>query len=280
MSELVLLEPRPRSLVRVASALEGVHPLARVRTFTGLERRLRRRAVAGCILDVFDPDVPISPPVLRQIRRRHPAVAIVVYSDFTSREMELYHLGLMEVDGVLRAEERPSPWEIRGAVEEALGNALARVVVDAVSDKIPPLIRECLRWGIQHPDGPPRVGELTEALGVPYRTLLRECRAQRVPPPGLLLLWGRLLLAAHLLDRPGATVDRAAYRVGYSTGGALRKAFRRHLGCSATGLRKRGGFSWALERFRQVGLRREPRPRAPWARSRHGTWRVLPTPGL
>ena len=55
--------------------------------------------------------------------------------------------------------------------------------------------------------------------------------------------------AARLLQEPGATVDEVAYRIGYSTGGALRRAIKRGTGLAPGELVRRGGLATALDRF-------------------------------
>jgi AraC-like DNA-binding protein len=75
-------------------------------------------------------------------------------------------------------------------------------------------------------------------------------------PPRDLLVWGRLIRASHLLEQPNRTVESVAYQLGYATGGALRKALKRHVGCSPSTLLRRGGLAWTLEVFQRDGLRR------------------------
>jgi AraC-like DNA-binding protein len=91
---------------------------------------------------------------------------------------------------------------------------------------------------------------------VSHGTLVREIRESKLESPRTLLLWGRLIRGAHLLERSGETVESAAFHLGYSTGGALGKAIKRHLGCSPSELLERGGVAWTLEVLQQqvVGI--------------------------
>ncbi len=211
----------------------------------------------GCVLDHLHTTPPITLPTLRTTRRGHPGVALVVASDFRGREMELYHLGRLNVDGVLRLEEEPPAREIRDVVGRALASALAQMVVQHAARELHPLVQESVRWAIEHADSRPRVAALAAGVGMTPRSLLRETRAMDVAPPRDLLLWGRLIRASHLLERPHQTVEAVAYHLGYATGGALRKALKRHVGCSPTTLLRRGGLAWTLKIFQRDGLRRE-----------------------
>jgi transcriptional regulator GlxA family with amidase domain len=181
-------------------------------------------------------------------------VALVIASDFTGREMELYHLGRLSVDGVIRMEESPTPRHIMAVVDQAIAASLATRVVLACGGSLPTLGQEAIRWAIEHAESRPQVSELAVAMAVGRRPLSREMRALGLGPPRKLLLWGRLVLASHLLERSTETVERVAFRLGYSSGGALGKALKRHVGYSPTELPRRGGVELTIRVLRKKVL--------------------------
>ena len=65
-------------------------------------------------------------------------MALVVASDFSGREIELYHLGRMSVDGVIRMEEAPPPRDIRAILDGAIAASLAQTVTQYVSQGYSP----------------------------------------------------------------------------------------------------------------------------------------------
>lgn len=181
-------------------------------------------------------------------------MALVVASDFSEKEMDLYHLGRLSVDGVIRLEDQPDRRAIRNAVNRAIASALAGRVIAAARNTLPPLGQEILRWSIEHAEARPQVSELAAALAMSPRVLRREMSDRGLPNPRAFLLWGRLVRAIDLLERPGETVEGVALQLGYATGGALRKALRRHTGMSPTALLAKGGLGWTLKMFLRDGL--------------------------
>jgi AraC-like DNA-binding protein len=198
----------------------------------------------------------------------------VVASDFTGREIELYHLGRMSVDGVIRMEEAPPPREVRKVLDEAIATSMAQMVVQGVARGLPPLAQEAIRWTIEHAEARTQVSQLAAALALSPRTFRREMKALDLAPPRDLLLWGRLIRASHLLERSHETVESVAFHLGYATGGTLSKALKRHVGCSSTELLRRGGLAWTLDIFRRKGLRKRETGRERWANAGTPRWRI------
>jgi AraC-like DNA-binding protein len=168
--------------------------------------------------------------------------------------MDLYHLGRLNVDGVIRMESQPSSRDILTVVDGAIAASLATLVILQAARDLPPMVQEAIRWAIEHAEDRPQVSELAAALALSPRVLSRETRALSLASPRALLLWGRLIRASHLLERPSETVESVAFHLGYATGGALGKALKRHVGSSPTNLLERGGLSWTLKVFRRQGL--------------------------
>lgn len=259
MDDILLLQSDQRAAAALSRALDPPYRVRPVSDFRELNRILGELGTEVCILDVSDSPTKIPLPSLRRFRDRHPAVALVIASDFLGREMDLYHLGRLSVDGVIRIEGAPPAREIQAVVDRALARSLARRVVLGVGSHLPPLAQNAIRWTIEHAETRPQVSELAADLGVSPTVLTRDMKALGGMPPRGFLLWGRLIRASHLLERSGETVESVAFRLGYATGGALGKALRRHLGHSPTSLLQTGGLACTLDVFRrtvtQVGNR-------------------------
>jgi len=254
LDQILLLPADHRAEAVLAPALSSSFRVRAVRHFKDLVSALATDDPQACILDVFHPPPPIPLDSLKALRRLHPIVALVVASDFTGREMDLYRLGRMAIDGVIRFETRPSRREILGVVDGAIASALARRVLQALAGSIPPLAQDALRWGIEHAEARPQVSDMAAALALGERGLRREFGTLGVVSPRTLLIWGRLIRASDLLERDSETVESVAYHLGYATGGALGKALKRHTGCSPTDLIKQGGLSRTLQLIKQHGL--------------------------
>ena len=280
MAEILILQTDSRATALLIRALESRYRCRRISGVKEIEALIPRGGPRGCILDLSDPSLPMPLTALRRLRRQHPSLALLMAGDFSGREMDLYYLGRVSVDGVIRLEESPSPRQIREAVDEALAARLAEMVVETVAHDLPPLAQEAVRWTIEKAESLPRVPDLAAAMGLTPRTLLRGLRAIDVTSARTLLLWGRLIQASHLLERPNETVENVAFRLGYATAGTLRKALKHHVGCSPTTLQYRGGLACTLGVFRREGLRRTGESRKRWTNARSSRWRMLSrTPG-
>jgi len=250
LNDIFILPSDDRVAATLTRALEPPHRVHSATSFRELDALLRRREPQACVLDVFDPPPPVPLNALRRLRTRHPAMALVIASDFAGREMELYHLGRMSIDGVIRMENGPSTRGILSVVDRAVVAALGTQVVLISAFDRSPAFQEAVRWAIEHAEEQPQVSQMATALGMTPRALALETRAQGLRSPRDLLLWGRLIRATQLLERSTETVESAAFHLGYSTGGALGKALKGHMGCSPTVLLENGGLEWALGVFR------------------------------
>jgi AraC-like DNA-binding protein len=255
LDDILVLQSDPRANAALAGALAQSYRVEALTEYSALESRLRRSPPQACVLDIFDLPNPKPLSTLGRIRRRYPSVALIVASDFSGREMDLYQMGRLNIDGVVRLEDRNSGRDVLMVVDRALATALASRVIANTATDLPPLVQDAVRWSIEHAEVRPQVVELAAALAMSPRGLLRELRTLNLAPPRALLLWGRLIRASHLLDRPSETVEGVAYRLGYSTGGALGKALKRHVGCNPTLLKEKGGLEWTLKIFQRSGLR-------------------------
>jgi AraC-like DNA-binding protein len=181
-------------------------------------------------------------------------MALVIAADFSGKEMDLYHLGRLSVDGVIRLEDQPDRRQIRTAVDRAMASSLATRAIAETDGTLPPMVQGIIRWSIEHAEAQPQVSDLAAALAMSPRVLRKEMRTLDLPSPRAFLLWGRLVRAIDLLERPNETVEGVALHLGYATGGALGRAFRRHIGMSPTALLDKGGLQWTLETFLRGGL--------------------------
>jgi AraC-like DNA-binding protein len=265
---LAFLQPDPRERARLGAALGDDFALIPCNSWKRLQRVLREQSTDGAIIDLYGAPRGVSLASLQRLRRKHPALALIVYSEFTAREMDLYALGRMSVDGVIRAEEVRSVRGVKERVEQALASALASIVEDALREQVPALVVDSLTWAVEHAHTGPRVGDLAKAQGFTPRSLSRDLADLEGPSPGQILLWGRLLRAARLLEDPERTVEGAAHALGYSTGAALRKAFMHSAGVSPARIADQGGVPPLLEAFVRA------HPATPSWRPEHGDRRI------
>jgi AraC-like DNA-binding protein len=94
------------------------------------------------------------------------------------------------------------------------------------------------------------------------------------PSAQRLLTWGRLIVAAHLLEDPHRSAGRVARALEFPSGGAFRNTCQRYLRASPQQIRDRGGASFVIRSMLgqiQIAPRKssaqQPPPRA--RRARH-----------
>jgi AraC-like DNA-binding protein len=253
LAHLAVLQPDARAAARLNAALADQHVLIDCPCVNSLWETILAGPVDGCVVDIYHPTGALSLTDLQRLRRRQPPLAIVVYSDFATRELDLFELGRLKIDGVILTGTTDQPAETRRAVAGALAAAAAMGVTGALHGQLHPLGIECLRWAIEHAEEAPTVEQLADALALGPAALTRELHERRLPTASRLLLWGRLFRAARLLDDPDGSVERTAFRLGYSSASALGRAFRREIGFTTRELRSRDPLACALDGF----LRRE-----------------------
>jgi AraC-like DNA-binding protein len=68
-----------------------------------------------------------------------------------------------------------------------------------------------------------------------------------------LLTWGRLIVAARMLEDPHRTADRVAANLGFPSGSAFRNVCQRYLHSTPGDIRRRGGAAFVVRALlRQV----------------------------
>ncbi|MSR36965.1 MAG: AraC family transcriptional regulator [Gemmatimonadetes bacterium] len=265
MARLAVLEPDARLAARLGAALADHHELIECHDLEELWNVVMNRPVDGCVLDIYHPTHPVSLLDLQRLRRRMPPLAIIVYADFEDRELDLFELGRLKIDGAILTGATDHASETRRSVSGALAAASALGVVAALDGQLHPLAMECLRWSIEHAEESPSVEQLADGLALTPAILARELHDRRLPSPARLLLWGRLFRAARLLANPVRSVEDTAFRLGYSSAPALGRALRRETGFAPNALRRRGTIACVLDGFVRRELRsleRERRERA------------------
>lgn len=211
-----------------------------------LPQALERRPIDLVLIDAQVRD-PLPFPRLSWLRRQHPHVASLIVLDARGRELDLFRLGRLGVDEVLLDGPDAGLAGLPGALDRALVRAAARRVGARVGGRAPTLFLDGLVWAVEHADESPTPEALAHAVARSVDSYRRALRAADLPPPTRILLWGRLIRAAHLLENEQLTVERIAHGLGYAAATSLARALRRETGASPSELRAHGGLSTVLD---------------------------------
>lgn len=265
MAVLACLQRDPRASARIVEVLGEEHILLACPGWDRLWEVLRTHRVDGCILDLDHPDRDEALKDVQQLRLEHHGVALVVYTDFGGREQDLFRLGRLGVDAVLMAGYDDSPGAIRRATDSALASALSSSIATRLEGRIDPLGILAIRWAVENARDSPDVAGLAAGLGLSLRLLNDRLRGRGLPSAARILLWGRLLRAAGMMGGSGARMESVAWKLGYSSASALRRALRKHAGLAGAELGSSQSVDFILESLVELSAPRRRR-------------RLLPTP--
>ena len=108
---------------------------------------------------------------------------------------------------------------------------------------------EVLHYATDHIADQIQVPELAASFEVSISTLERRCERWRLPTPGRLLLWLRVLHGLRWLLEPGRSVESVGHQLGYSSGAAFRRAIKATIGGRGNPLRNAEAMDRALNQF-------------------------------
>jgi len=249
MAVLACLQHDPRASARLLEALGEEHVILSSPGWERLRELLISHRVDGCILDLerFSREDALRP--LEELRMVHPGLALVVYTDFRGRELDLFLLGRLGVDGVVLAGREDDSSLIRQVVDQALASALAGWVGARLSGRLDPVGVAALRWAVEHARDTPDVARFSEAVGMSPRVLNVRLRSAGLPSAARILLWGRLLRCAEMMRGSTSTLETVAFRLGYSSASALRRAMRQQASLSPSEFSSSLGVEAVVEAF-------------------------------
>jgi len=183
------------------------------------------------------------------VRETAPHIAIVGICPTVRRARRtaesLVDLGVDDI--VLAEDTRPVLVAelVAGAHRANAVRRAVRVLRGGTTRTLFPLVEYAVVRGARRPS----VEAAATELGVHRRTLVNLTHRAGAPPPGMILGWGRLLLACALLEHDVYSVETAARLAHYSSSTALCNVLRRYMHMNPTTVRARGGLAMALEMF-------------------------------
>ena len=114
---------------------------------------------------------------------------------------------------------------------------------------MPPLVRDAVLVAVTRAHLRLTTHRLAEICGAPKRALLKALGDAGCPPPQKLITWGRLIVAAQMLEDDKRTADGVARLLEFPSGSAFRNTCQRYLGATPQEIRAKGGAAWATSRF-------------------------------
>ncbi|MBI3791293.1 MAG: helix-turn-helix transcriptional regulator [Gemmatimonadetes bacterium] len=245
MGVIAALLPDASWQQRVQAAVRDRHEVVPCGDWAGLLRTCGAEAVVLAIFDLYaEGDLDLEP--LRTLRRRFPRITQVAYVRPTAdRARDLFDAGRAGIDAVVIADRDDTPALIRATVDLAEARAVAGVVREHLDSEVA-LVRDAVLISVTRAHEQLDAERLARLLHLSRRSLADQLGRAGFPAPQRLLAWGRLIVAAHLLEDPSRSAEGVALALDYPSGSAFRNSCQRYLHATPHEIRANGGARFAV----------------------------------
>ncbi len=231
---------------RLRLAVRERHQIVPCDDWTGLMRACETEPVHLAVFDLYA-DGTLNLEHVRQMRRRFPRCTLVAYVTPTmERARDFFDAGRIGIDGLVLADRDDQPQALRAIVEQAEARSIAGVVRAHLPADIRPLLRDALLIAVTRAHERLSPEGLSRLLTVSRRTLAQRLQEAGFPPPQRLLTWGRLIVAAHLLEDRNRSADSVAHVLDFPSGSAFRNTCQRYLQSTPQQIRDKNGASFVI----------------------------------
>ncbi len=234
---------------RLADALVPTHDVAAASSWRGLDRLVRERPVTVAVVDLRAAPDPSSHNPLRPLQARYPNLGLVLLADEWCDPLTLFRLGRAGISNLLLLHTDELSRSLPGAVANAAQRCAGSIVVRALVPYLPPHELLTVRQAMEGVHRRLNADDFAESVGYSRAFLSERLKRHGLPSTGHLLVWCRLLTAAHWLVEPGRTAESVSRQLEYSSGAAFRRALKNYTGATPTEVIDRGGLRFALARF-------------------------------
>ena len=255
MGIIAAILPLPVQVQRLRTSLRDRHTLRECQGWPELMELCDREPVRIAVVDLYV-DGKANFEGVRMLKQRFPRITLVAYlANSPERGHDLFDAGRAGLDGLVLLNEDDAPRPLLSLVEQSESRSLAGMVRRSL-DGIDPAVADAILLAISRAHERLSPIDLARLLALPRRAMLHRLAAAGFPPPQRLLTWGRLILAAHLLEDSHRSADRVAHTLDFPSGSAFRNTCQRYLGATPGEIRAGGGASFVLRGLlEQVGPR-------------------------
>lgn len=253
MGVIVTLLPQPGRLQRLRAAIRERHTLVTCEDWSTLTRVCETEPVHLAVLDLYA-DGPANFERVRLLKLRFPRVALVAYVSITTeRARDMFDAGRCGLDGLIVADLDDAPATLLMHVEKAEARSVASVLRPAIAN-LRPTVRDAVLAAVTRAHERLTPEAFARLLAVPRRLLTRRLTEAGFPAPHRLLTWGRLIVAAHMLEDVHRSADSVAQVLDFPSGSAFRNTCQRYLHVTPQQMRERGGAAYVINVFmREAG---------------------------
>jgi methylphosphotriester-DNA--protein-cysteine methyltransferase len=248
MATIAAMITESHALQRLTAAVRGDHQLIHCASWEALESACQDDAVTLAILDLFA-DGKAHFDVIRRLKLRAERLTLVAYVTVVpERARDLFDAGRAGLDGLLIAGQDDTPAAFRAVLERAEARGVAQLLRPHLSG-VSGLVRDAVMVAVTRAHLRLTGQRLAEICGSNKRALLAALVEAKCPPPQKLIAWGRLIVAAQMLEDGQRTADGVARMLDFPSGSAFRNTCQRYLEATPQEIRSKGGAAWVVSRF-------------------------------
>jgi AraC-like DNA-binding protein len=247
----------PLHLSRLRSAIRDRHELRECADWASLTRVCDREPVRIGVIDLYA-EGQANFEGVRQLKQRLPRLTLVAYiTPSPQRAHDLFDAGRAGIDGLVLAGIDDDPRPLLALIERSESKSLAGLVRKSL-EGIDPVVIDAVLLAVSRSHERLSPTALARLLAQPRRAVTQRLAAEGFPAPQRLLTWGRLIVAAHMLEDRHRSADRVAATLDFPSGSGFRNTCQRYLHATPSQLRARGGAAYVVRTLlRQVHGRLE-----------------------
>ena len=246
MGLIAALLPTAACRTRLDEAVRGAHSVRQCDDWVILTRACESEPVHLAVFDLYA-NGRTSFDHVRLLRLRFPRLALLAYSVLTAdRGREMFDLARCGVDDLVVVDVDDDAATLRGHVDKAEARSAAALVRPAVA-ALPILVRDAVLAAVTRAHERLTGDALAKRLGTSRRELTAALADAKLPPPNQLITWGRLIVAAHLLEETDRSADGVSAILDFASPAAFRHACRRYLHATPLEVRQEGGAGYVTQ---------------------------------
>jgi len=245
---ILALLPTDERLQRLRTAARAPLGVVACPTWSELTAAAERGDVDAIVFDLYADGAPDFER-LRGLRVRVAKAPMIAYVDpARARLRDAFDAGRCGVEAFLIAGEDDTPEALAAVLDRATGRSAGTLFGDALATARP-VVRDAVMLAVTRAHERLTPDALARLVATSRRALTRRLAAAELPPPHHLLVWGRLIVAARLLENPARSAESVARALDYPSPSAFRNTCRRYLGATPLEIRQRGGGAWAVQQL-------------------------------
>jgi AraC-like DNA-binding protein len=233
---------------RLRAAVRDRHTIIPCEDWMDLTRMCESEPVHLAVIDLYA-DGAANFERVRVLKLRFPRVALVAYVSVSAeRARDMFDAGRCGLDGLVVADVDDAPPSLLVHVEKAEARSVASVVRPAITD-LKATVRDAVLASVTRAHERLTPDAFARLLAVPRRLLTRRLTEAGFPAPHRLLTWGRLVVAAHMLEDRDRSADSVAHVLDFPSGSAFRNTCQRYMHATPQQIRARGGAPYVIAEF-------------------------------